>query len=251
MRMRWRFGLVAIIAAAVVAGFTPHGVLSAAESSGAEMVSLAEAPVAMPLMCMDVTCGKGTPAMSAPTPAVALGRGHGRDRGRDRGGLRHPAPPGAGRRPARGRTRPALPPAPVLLARNCAPGASAGSRCAGTGAPGHHAGRPSRAPASSPRARALRRLGRISGERSVEVSNRVVAHRRGPPRRSNPRSARRAPAHRAPPPRSRPQVVTPPRRQQRSGRRRGATAAGRRRGRAGPPVGGRPHGPRSVRGTPC
>ncbi len=72
MRMRWRFGLVAIIAAAVVAGFTPHGVLSAAESSGAEMVQLAEAPVAMPLTCMDVTCGKGTPAMSAPAPAVAL-----------------------------------------------------------------------------------------------------------------------------------------------------------------------------------
>ena len=72
MRMKWRFGLVAIIAAAVVGGFMPHGVLSAAESSGADMVQLAEAPVAMPLMCMDVTCGKGTPALSAPAPAVAL-----------------------------------------------------------------------------------------------------------------------------------------------------------------------------------
>ena len=72
MRMKWRFGLVAIIAAAVVGGFMPHGVLSAAESSGADMVQLAEAPVAMPLLCMDVTCGKGTPALSAPAPAVAL-----------------------------------------------------------------------------------------------------------------------------------------------------------------------------------
>ena len=36
------------------------------------MVQLAETPVAMPLMCMDVTCGKGTPATSAPAPAVAL-----------------------------------------------------------------------------------------------------------------------------------------------------------------------------------
>ena len=72
MRMKWRFGLVAIIAAAVVGGFMPHGVLSAAESSGAEMVQLAEAPVAMPLICMDVTCGKGTPASSAPAPAIAL-----------------------------------------------------------------------------------------------------------------------------------------------------------------------------------
>jgi hypothetical protein len=72
MRMKSRIGLVAIIAAAVVGGFMPHGVLSAAQSSGADMVQLAEAPVAMPLMCMDVTCGKGTPALSAPTPAVAL-----------------------------------------------------------------------------------------------------------------------------------------------------------------------------------
>ena len=72
VRMKWRFGLVAIIAAAVVGGFMPHGVLSVAESSGAGMVQLAEAPVAMPLMCMDVTCGKGTPALSAPAPAVAL-----------------------------------------------------------------------------------------------------------------------------------------------------------------------------------
>ena len=75
MRMKWRFGLMAIIAAAVVGGFMPHGVLSAAESAGADMVQLAEAPVApaaMPLMCMDVTCGKGTPALSAPAPAVAL-----------------------------------------------------------------------------------------------------------------------------------------------------------------------------------
>ena len=74
MRLKWRFGLVAIIAAAIVGGFMPHGVLSATESSGAGMVQLAEAPVAgaVSVMCMDVTCGKGTPALSAPAPAVAL-----------------------------------------------------------------------------------------------------------------------------------------------------------------------------------
>ena len=72
MRMKWRFGLVAIIAAGVVAGFMPHGVLSAAESGGAGMVQLAEVPVSVPATCMDVTCGKGTPALSAPAPAVAL-----------------------------------------------------------------------------------------------------------------------------------------------------------------------------------
>jgi hypothetical protein len=72
MRRNWRFGLVAIIAAAVLGGFMPHGVLSAVQSAGAEMVQLSETPVSMPLNCMDVTCGKGTPASSAPAPAVAL-----------------------------------------------------------------------------------------------------------------------------------------------------------------------------------
>jgi hypothetical protein len=72
MRMKWRFGLVAVIAA-VVGGFMPHGVLSASQSTATEMVQLAEAPVSsMPLSCMDATCGKGTPASSTPAPAVAL-----------------------------------------------------------------------------------------------------------------------------------------------------------------------------------
>lgn len=72
MRMKWRFGLVAIIAAAVVGGFMPHGVLSGAESTATQMVQIAESPVSTPVLCMDATCGKGSPAPAAPAPAVAL-----------------------------------------------------------------------------------------------------------------------------------------------------------------------------------
>ena len=72
MRMKWRIGLVAIAAAAVVGGFMPHGVLSGAQSTATEVVQLAPTPTAMPLNCMDATCGKGTPAPAAPAPAIAL-----------------------------------------------------------------------------------------------------------------------------------------------------------------------------------
>lgn len=50
----------------------PHGVLSAADRTATEMVQMAESPVSMPLNCMDVTCGKGSPAVASPTPMVAL-----------------------------------------------------------------------------------------------------------------------------------------------------------------------------------
>ena len=72
MRMRWRFGLVAIGAAAVVGGFVPHGVLTGARADVTEMVQVAEASVATPLHCLDATCGKESPAPTAPTPTVAL-----------------------------------------------------------------------------------------------------------------------------------------------------------------------------------
>ena len=72
MRVRWRFGLVAIIAAAVVGSFVPHDVVSGAETAATEMVQIAQSPVSLPLNCMDVTCGKGSPAPAAPTPTIAL-----------------------------------------------------------------------------------------------------------------------------------------------------------------------------------
>ena len=73
MSLRWRIGLVAIIAAAVLGGFLPHGALSRAGNSAAEAVHLAETPLSAPLNCLDATCGKGgSPAPAAPSPGVAL-----------------------------------------------------------------------------------------------------------------------------------------------------------------------------------
>jgi len=70
--MRWRFGLVAVIAAAVVGGFVPHGALSGAESTATQMAQIAESRVSTPVLCMDATCGKGSPTPAAPSPAIAL-----------------------------------------------------------------------------------------------------------------------------------------------------------------------------------
>jgi hypothetical protein len=72
MSLRWRVGLVAIIAAAVVGGFMPHGVVSTAESSATTVVQAAEAPLAWSVTCTDATCGKGSPAPAAPSAGVAL-----------------------------------------------------------------------------------------------------------------------------------------------------------------------------------
>jgi hypothetical protein len=72
MPMRWRVLLAAIVAAAVLGGFMPHGVLSSAQSAATEMVQVAEAPLAALPNCDDVTCGKGSPAPPAPAPVVAL-----------------------------------------------------------------------------------------------------------------------------------------------------------------------------------
>lgn len=72
MPARWRFVLVAIVAAAIVGGFMPHGTLSAAESAASEMVQVAGTPLASLPNCADVTCGKGSPAPPAPAPMVAL-----------------------------------------------------------------------------------------------------------------------------------------------------------------------------------
>ncbi len=72
MSLRWRVGLVAIIAAAVLGGFMPHGALSAAENSATRVMRVVEAPLSAPLNCADATCGKGSPAPAAPSPGVAL-----------------------------------------------------------------------------------------------------------------------------------------------------------------------------------
>ena len=72
MSLKWRVGLVAIVAAAVVGGFMPHGVLVGAATGTTEAVQMAEAPLTGPIGCLDATCGKGNVTPSAPTPGVAL-----------------------------------------------------------------------------------------------------------------------------------------------------------------------------------
>ncbi len=72
MSLRWRIGLAAIIAAAVVGGFVPHAALSGAQASGAEVINIVESPLSAPVTCVDAACGKGSPASAAPTPGVAL-----------------------------------------------------------------------------------------------------------------------------------------------------------------------------------
>ena len=70
--MRWRFGLVAIIAAAVVGGFLPHGALSVVDTSSTQVVHTFEAPLSGSANCADATCGKGNTAPAAPSPGIAL-----------------------------------------------------------------------------------------------------------------------------------------------------------------------------------
>ena len=72
MSIRRRIGLVAIIAAAVVGGFLPHGVLSVTDTSATQVVRALEAPLSGSVTCADATCGKGNTAPAAPSPGLAL-----------------------------------------------------------------------------------------------------------------------------------------------------------------------------------
>jgi hypothetical protein len=67
-----RLLLVAVLAAALVAGFVPHGALSGASTRATEIVRTVEAPLDWPLRCLDATCGKGAPTAPAPVPGVVL-----------------------------------------------------------------------------------------------------------------------------------------------------------------------------------
>jgi hypothetical protein len=72
MSIRWRIGLAAIIAVAVVGGFVPHAVFSVADASATQVAQAVEAPLAGSVTCADATCGKGNTAPSVPSPGVAL-----------------------------------------------------------------------------------------------------------------------------------------------------------------------------------
>ena len=72
MGLKWRIGLVAVVAAAVLGGLVPHTVASGSESIGVTMAQAVESPLVSPTTCTDATCGKGTPTPAAPTPGVVL-----------------------------------------------------------------------------------------------------------------------------------------------------------------------------------
>jgi hypothetical protein len=72
MSIRWRIGLAAVIAVAVVGGFVPHGVLSVTDTSATQVVRVAEAPLSGSVNCADATCGKGNAAPAAPSPGIAV-----------------------------------------------------------------------------------------------------------------------------------------------------------------------------------
>ena len=72
MSIRWRIGLAAVIAAAVVGGFVPHAVFSVTDASATQVVRAVEAPLSGSGICADATCGKGNTAPAAPSPGIAL-----------------------------------------------------------------------------------------------------------------------------------------------------------------------------------
>jgi hypothetical protein len=72
MGIRWRLSLVAILAAAVLGGLVPHGVVAGTETSATQMVQALERPLTGPINCVDATCGKAAPTPTAPSPGVAL-----------------------------------------------------------------------------------------------------------------------------------------------------------------------------------
>ena len=72
MSIRWRIGLAALIAVAIVGGFVPHGVLAVADTSATQVARAVEAPLSGAVNCTDATCGKGNTAPAAPSPGIAL-----------------------------------------------------------------------------------------------------------------------------------------------------------------------------------
>jgi hypothetical protein len=72
MSIRWRIGLAAVIAAAVLGGFVPHTALAVTDASATHVVRAVEAPLSGSVNCVDATCGKGNTAPAAPTPGLAL-----------------------------------------------------------------------------------------------------------------------------------------------------------------------------------
>jgi hypothetical protein len=71
MTRRWRWSLVAAIAAAVLGSFLPGALLSAHATSPATAALTAEEPPVAPTGCFIASCGKGSPAPAVPTLTLA------------------------------------------------------------------------------------------------------------------------------------------------------------------------------------
>ncbi len=70
MSLMWRWILVVITAATVVAGLMPHVLRAGAEVPITTMAQLVEEPQVMPNGCADAVCGKGSPAPTIPTLTI-------------------------------------------------------------------------------------------------------------------------------------------------------------------------------------
>lgn len=71
MSRRWRWSLVAVIAAAFVGSFVPSALLNLATPiRDAQHAQMAEEPPTSPIGCLVTACGKGSPA--APAPVLTL-----------------------------------------------------------------------------------------------------------------------------------------------------------------------------------
>ena len=81
MGIRWRLGLVAILAAAVLGGLVPQGVVAGAETAATQMVQTLERPLTGPRLCRrHVASGSCTVSRGGarrhPRRARGRGRGH-------------------------------------------------------------------------------------------------------------------------------------------------------------------------------
>jgi hypothetical protein len=72
MRMTSRLALVAVVAAAMVAGLVPRDVTSGVRIATTDVVTMVDVPFNGPVTCSDATCGKAAPIPAAPSSGLVL-----------------------------------------------------------------------------------------------------------------------------------------------------------------------------------
>jgi hypothetical protein len=70
MKLRWRWSLVAILAAMVFAGFMPQALLAGSHTPASMAVVSTAGPPTFPSGCGGASCGRSSPA--APTPTLTI-----------------------------------------------------------------------------------------------------------------------------------------------------------------------------------